>query len=190
MPASRPFPHRRCLTEVMRAVGLAALTTLGPMACEASLPTPAPLSYFPGGFLIGPRPACSEAVPAAVREFDGRVIGLAAREGDEFTCGLTHEGAIGATAREPVDEVTPLGRAISNLDVPLLRALLEAGADPNARWTRSGDAHPLHAAITRGPWGNPPAPDTEMVRLLPAIWCRPQCAHVPVRRARRPTRSM
>ena len=70
----------------------------------------------------------------------------------------------------------PLDVAIYSGRIDDVRALLEAGADPNARWGQSGDYFPLQEVLNPGGW--PVTEPGETVRLLlkhgadpNAKWC-------------------
>lgn len=58
----------------------------------------------------------------------------------------------------------PLDVAIYSGRIDDVRALLEAGADPNARWSQSGDRFPLQEVLNSG--GYPTTDPAETVRLL------------------------
>jgi ankyrin repeat protein len=80
------------------------------------------------------RPACSDAVARALDDGRPQAIVDAARRGDVFTCGLRND---------PL----PLDRAVMADRPDRVRALLEAGADPNAQWGPHGDRMPLQMAV-------------------------------------------
>lgn len=69
------------------------------------------------------------------------------------------------TCRLP-DGKLPLDQAIWTDDVDLVRALLEAKADPNARWSYYGDRFPLQGAVELRQFGRPAAHRLEMIQLL------------------------
>jgi ankyrin repeat protein len=108
------------------------------------------------------RSSCSEAVRAALREPGTVAIRRAADAGADFTCG-------DAFGPMPLDDEIMTGRP------DRVEALLEAGADPNARWSPLGDRHPLQEAIYKHPSDRD---RREFVRLLlrhgadpNARWC-------------------
>lgn len=80
------------------------------------------------------RPPCSAAVAAALEDTRPQAIADAARRGEAFTCG-------------PSNEPLPLDLAIMTDRPDRVRALLDAGADPNASWAAHGDRLPLEVAI-------------------------------------------
>lgn len=119
-------------------------------------PEPAPLRSQLGpdpGFPIKPRPGCSAAVLGALRDPESEAIARVASQGGDFTCG-------------PAFDPTPLDEAVMNDAPALVRALLEARADPNARWSSHGDRFPLQDAIEARAYGWPHTHRAEIVRLL------------------------
>ena len=84
------------------------------------------------GFPIKPRPICSPDVVSAAG--DPKAIARLAASGVSFTCG-------------PVSDPLPLNHAVLKDDIVTVRALLEAHADPNARWSAHGDHIALQEAI-------------------------------------------
>jgi hypothetical protein len=113
------------------------------LACVSEpLPNPPPLRQETDrrGYPITPRPACG---PATIAELSGRsgvnfdALVAAVRGGEPATCGADRDAM-------PLDSAIAWGRP------DVVRVLLEAGADPNARWTSRGDRFPLQEAIE--PW--------------------------------------
>jgi hypothetical protein len=98
------------------------------------LPKPAPL-FVEGGFPFDPAPPCSAAADVAFQMERTTDILRAARAGTSFSC--SH------------DEFPLILLAVGKGDVELVAALLEAGADPNVRWSPSGDSFPLQEAQSR-----------------------------------------
>jgi hypothetical protein len=89
------------------------------------------------GYPITRRPLCGAAIANATiewRNVDLDAILAAARRGEKVTCG-------------PEDEPLPLDWAILQGRPDVARVLLDAGADPNARWSSRGDRFPLQDAI-------------------------------------------
>ena len=80
---------------------------------------------------------------------------------------------------------TPLSHAVMDDDVALVRALLDSGADPNARWTGTGDRYPLLDAIDGGPSRHQLQQRDAIVRLLLAHGADPHLRHCPYE-SRRP----
>ena len=140
---------------------IAATVMLGCMVagCDGPsehFPEPAPLRSQLGpdpGFPIKPRPGCSAVVLAALRDPEPEAIARVASQGGDFTCG-------------PAFDPTPLDEAVMNDAPTLVRALLEARADPNARWSSHGDRFPLQDAIEARAYGWPHTHRAEIVRLL------------------------
>lgn len=125
----------------MRATTCGLIVLSLAVACTGSLPEPAPPTREPDtrGYTIEPRPPCSSAVAAAIqyRQVDLDAVVAAAARGEKVNCGSS-------------DSPLALDVAVL-LDRPdVVRALLEAGADPNARWTSRGDRFPLQDAIEPG----------------------------------------
>jgi ankyrin repeat protein len=137
------------------AMALSGLVMFGCSPQPGPLPDPAPLTSAPDeqGFPIKPRPGCSVDVIAASRDPDPASIGRLAARGGNFTCG-------------PREEPLPLDEAVINDHVPRVRALLEAKADPNARWSTRGDRFPLQEAIEARSYANPSAHRAEIMQLL------------------------
>jgi ankyrin repeat protein len=141
------------------------------IACVSQpLPEPAPLRLKADtqGYPIASRPACGPATLAGLGNrytVDADALIAAAKRGEPVTCG-------------PAEDPQPLDMAVA-LDRPdAVRVLLEAGADPNARWSWKGDRFPLQAAIESQPFGGPRVHRREIVRLLlqhgadpNARWC-------------------
>jgi ankyrin repeat protein len=158
----------------MRARGLTGiLLVMLVVGCNLAvdrLPTPHSRRFTSdAGFTIDPRPPCSDAVRAALLESGIEGIARVAAQGGDFTCG------------EP-EARTPLDAAILRGDVARVGALLDAGANPRARWSTSGDRHALEGAMAwmqhngRGRTGGNDG--REIVRLLlrhgaspDARWC-------------------
>jgi uncharacterized protein len=129
------------------------------------LPTPLSRMVTDAGFAIRRRPPCSETVLAAIDDPDPGAIERAARQGANFTCG------------EPGASL-PLDRAVLGGSVDRVRALLEAGADPNARWSSHGDRFPLQEVIEARRYGAQQIDRVAIARLLlqhgadpNARWC-------------------
>jgi uncharacterized protein len=129
------------------------------------LPTPVSRMVTDAGFPIEPRAPCSEVVLAALDDRDPGAIGRAAGQGADFTCG------------KPEDSL-PLDRAILSGSLERVRALLEAGADPNARWSSHGDRFPLQELIEVRRYGVQRIDRVAIARLLlqhgadpNARWC-------------------
>ncbi len=87
------------------------------------------------GFPFTRAPACSPAVLAAFRTGAPAEIARVAREGGWFSCGYA--------------ELPLLASAIDGPNLPLVAALLDAGADPNVRWGCGGEFCPLQLALDR-----------------------------------------
>jgi ankyrin repeat protein len=153
-----------------RTIALAAcwLITIGCDRLAGPLPQPpTPVSRMvtDAGFPIKPRPPCSEIVVAALNDPDLGAIARAASRGVQFTCG------------EP-EYALPLDRAVLSGSLERVRALLEAGADPNARWASYGDRFPLQEVIEARRYGVQQMDRVAMARLLlqhgadpNARWC-------------------
>src|SRR4051812_30517183 len=86
------------------------------------------------GFPIKPRPECTAEVITAAGESDLPAIKRLAAGGAAFTCGA---------AGDPL----PLDNAVMRDDPALVLGLLEAHADPSARWSSHGDRFPLQDAL-------------------------------------------
>jgi ankyrin repeat protein len=82
------------------------------------------------GFYVEPRPPCSPEVDAALSAPGTSGIVAAAQRGVIFDCG-------------GMDSPTPLSQEVTSGSLARVRALLEAGADANARWFGRGDRLPL-----------------------------------------------
>src|SRR5688572_28190363 len=137
----------------MRGGRLIAVAALSLVGCDVDLPKPysTDLLDSSAGFPITPRPPCSEAVSGSLNDADS--IARVAKGGRQFTCG-------------GVEFPTPLSGAILSDDVVRVRALVEARADPNARWTVRGDRHPLQDAIEAASFGSQALHTAEIVRSL------------------------
>jgi ankyrin repeat protein len=80
--------------------------------------------------------------------------------------------------RSYAEDPFPLDAAILADNVDAVRSALDAGADPNARWSSHGDHFPLQEAIDAGSYGAERKHRAEIVRLLlrhhadpDARWC-------------------
>jgi ankyrin repeat protein len=76
------------------------------------------------------------------------------------------------------EEPLPLDAAIQRGDLSEVRRLLAAGANPNARWSQSGDRFPLQEVLEGRPFGYRIDDPAELIRLLlkhgadpNAKWC-------------------
>jgi ankyrin repeat protein len=108
------------------------------------------------GYPIKPRPECSSAILATVNsryEVDFEGLLAAVRRGERVDCGR-------------IEDLTPLDWAVVRDRPDMVRVLLEAGADPNARWSRSGDRFPLQEAIESQPFGGIRQHRREIIKLL------------------------
>jgi ankyrin repeat protein len=113
------------------------MAALASIACDlrtSDLPKPPTPVRVDGGYPTTPRPRCSKAVMDALRQRSGPAIMEAAKRGENFTCDIA-------------EEHTLLDDAVLADDVDRVRALLEAGADPNARTGTRGDHFPLQWTI-------------------------------------------
>ena len=154
----------------MRGTLACVLVAVFGVACRETLPDPAPLRRVPNtrGYPIASRPACAPSIASAMEPWnnpDLNALVAAAKRGEKVTCG------------DP-DNPLPLDRAVTADAPDVVRALLEAGADPNARWTSRGDFFPLQEAIESRQFGFGSAHRAEIVRLLlrhgadpNARWC-------------------
>jgi len=77
------------------------------------------------------------------------------------------------------EEPLALHRAIYERDLDTVRQLLEAGADPNARWGDRGDHTALGDALGLRHGGTTPEHRTELARLLLAAGADPNAAWCP-----------
>ena len=80
--------------------------------------------------------------------------------------------------RAIVEDPLPLDIAIQSGDLDEVRRLLEQGANPNARWSQSGDRFPLQDVLEGSSYGYRIDDPTEVIRLLlrhgadpSAKWC-------------------
>jgi ankyrin repeat protein len=153
---------------------MAGACALATIACDSRIDRPVPPPPPPSiedrwgeehGFPIKQRSACTQEVVAAVRAADIQAVRRLAAEGASFTCGAN-------------DEALPLAYAIWHDRPELVRALLEAGADPNARWGDHGDRFALQTAIERLPIRSSFRYEAWIIRLLlqygadpNARWC-------------------
>lgn len=147
----------------VRALACFVLSVFVAACGREALPDPPPRDRYP----IAPRPPCSfltTQFTAKVPTADLESILAAAQRGENMTC-------------DDPAHPSPLDYAVL-MDAPeLVRAVLKAGADPNARWTARGDRFPLQAAIE--PYsGIPRTHRREIVGLLlqhgadpNARWC-------------------
>jgi len=152
----------------MRRAAIAIVSAGLAVACghsDTTFPQPVPLPFEqPGGaFPIKSRPGCTPEVMAAARNVEA-IRRLGAR-GATFTCG-------------PASEPLLLDEAVATDSIDIVRALLEAHADPNARWTKKGDRFPLQESIQALSYGFPTTHRVEIIRLLldhgadpNARWC-------------------
>jgi ankyrin repeat protein len=154
-----------------------ALLALSVLACgrpDLPPPPPGPDSGLEG-FPISARQPCSNEVGIALRSTDPLAIRRAAARGAKFTCT--------SDDRDVMGYALPLDRAVVDDRPDRVRALLAAGADPNARWWGRGDRHPLQEAVECSYWSTGWLPrcrnGAEMVRLLlragadpNAGWCQ------------------
>ena len=132
----------RCLTEracVRRTLCVVILTSLTLSCVAEPLPEPAPLrpAADSRGYPMAPRPPCGVSIMAAIVDPvlpDLEALLAAVQRGEEVTCG-SNEGPL------------PLDVAVLHDRPDVVRALLEAGADPSVRWTLKGDRFPLQEAI-------------------------------------------
>jgi ankyrin repeat protein len=106
--------------------------------CMACSPTFPPVPAGPGApddtFPLLDRPICDDAVLSALRRFDAPALLTLAKAGARMSCG-------------DEDLQTPLDVAVLRDNPAAVRALLEAGANPNLRWSDHGDRFPLQEAI-------------------------------------------
>ena len=102
---------------------------------------------------IRPRPGCSPEAIEAVEHRDTAAIARIAAHGGTFTCG-------------PANRPLPLDDAVMHDDIGLVQALLDAHADPNARWGSHGDRFPLQEALER--WTHESVADRrgQIIRVL------------------------
>jgi ankyrin repeat protein len=128
------------------------------------------------GFPISARQPCTEDARAALRSVDPIAVANAAAHGVKFTCG------------EVDDEMAyplPLDRAILDDRTDRVRALLAAGADPNARWYYRGDHHPLQETVECSYYKTDGSArcryGAEMVRLLLRAGANPNAGWCPFR---------
>jgi uncharacterized protein len=159
----------RCLTVTVMGTRLAVIgmVALVAAACGGGTP-PLPVPGPPKpdtGFAIAPRRPCSPEVQKVMAARQPDAITRAAAQGANFTCG-------------PELDRLPLDEAIRHDDPAVVRALLEAGADPNARWSSHGDRFPLQGAIEAQIYWGRLAHRDEIIRLLlrygadpNARWC-------------------
>jgi ankyrin repeat protein len=106
------------------------------------------------GYPIKPRPTCTADAMAALSGAPDAIV-QAGRRGVVFTCELP--------------EITghlPLDAAVLEDDAVRVTALLDAGADPNARWTPRGDRFPLQTAVEIRQYGRSDKHRTEIIQLL------------------------
>ena len=105
-------------------------------------------------------------------------------------CGCTSDPLPVAQSPHPVDTrdryptdsydaPQPLYLAIGQDDVQAVRRLLDAGANPRARWGDSGDHHPLQAATEPYSGYHPKTHSPEIVRLLLAHGADPNARWCP-----------
>jgi len=152
----------------MRGAAIAIVSAGLTVACgqpDTAFPQPVPLPFehSVGAFPIKSRPGCTPEVIAAARNVEA-IRRLNAR-GATFTCG-------------PASEPLLLDEAITMDSLDVVRALLEAHADPNARWTEEGDRFPLEEAIEARSYGIARTHRVQIIRLLldhgadpNARWC-------------------
>jgi ankyrin repeat protein len=150
-------------TLIMRLFFPLALLVFSVLACGRPAPLPpvagpnAPDAEFP----VAPRPRCTEEATAAVASADPAAIPKAAARGVTFNCVDPAEDQPGSS---------PLDWAVARDRPDRVRALLAAGANPNARWFYYGDRLPLQEAIechyAPGLSSNSCRHGGEMVRLL------------------------
>jgi ankyrin repeat protein len=155
-PIYRTHWPRRCLTTYMRSVLIFVAWAIMAAACDnpqetLPLPPPPQADGSPDpGYLIAPRPGCSSEVREAI---DADVIARIAARGGMFTCGAK-------------DEPLPLDKAVVADNPTLVRALLEAHADPNARWGYNGDRFPLQEALEARSDQNHSSHRSQIVEML------------------------
>jgi ankyrin repeat protein len=105
------------------------------------------------GFPVKPRPPCRDDVLRATADLEPDVIARVDLQAGTFTCGSSFEPS-------------PLDTAVLNDAPAAVRAMLDAGADPNARWSRYGDRFPLQGAIEGPDYARPTAHRIEAIALL------------------------
>ena len=115
-------------------------------------PPPRPGEYDPG-FPIKPRAVCASDVVAAVIMSDVAEVKRLAAAGAVFTCGLS-------------DNSLPLDQAVLADDPALVLGLLEAHADPTARWSSHGDRFPLQEALEVQSFGRRSTHRAQILRIL------------------------
>jgi ankyrin repeat protein len=102
---------------------------------------------------------------------DPNAISRLAARGENFTCG-------------PASDPLPLDEAVMSGRPEVVRALLKAHTDPNARWSWAGDRFPLQEAIEARSYGKSTAHGREIIRILlqhgadpNARWCPFESRH-------------
>jgi ankyrin repeat protein len=144
----------------MRRESVVLLVLLVGTACDrqpdtiAPPPSPAGLGVLhDAGFPIKPRPECTADVIPAVGRSDIAAIQRLAAGGAAFTCG-------------PAGDPLPLDNAVMKDDPALVLGLLEAHADPTARWSSHGDRFPLQEALEAQSYGRPSTHRDQILRIL------------------------
>jgi hypothetical protein len=145
---------------LMRREFVVLLLLLAGTACQKQSDTPPPPPPPPGageqhneGFPIKPRPGCASNVIASVEKSDLAEIKRLAAGGAVFTCG-------------PADSPPPLDEAVMRDEPALVLALLEAHADPTARWSSHGDRFPLQEVLEIQSYGRRSTHREQIMRVL------------------------
>src|SRR3954447_5929109 len=119
---------------------LAMLTVTGCQRQPDTITPPPPPAGVGAGFPTKPRPECAADIITAVGQSDLAAIKRLAAGGAVFTCG-------------PAEDPLPLDIAVMKDDPALVLGLLEAHADPTARWSSHGDRFPLQEALETESYG-------------------------------------
>lgn len=152
----------------MRIRPLLILALVSVSACAPdTLPEPhKPAVRVSRPFPVAPRPPCDPALIAAVEKGRTDEIRRLAASGSHVTCGAQQYPTL-------------LSDAIHRDAPDLVQTLLEAGADPNARWRVWGDRFPLQDALEADIFGFRSEHQVEIVRLLLAHGANPNARWCP-----------